>query len=120
MGNSGAMSLYPQLFNVQRGAEEFVALFFEHAANDRALTKCRQPCELFGADVDVPPVQRFQERYRRSKHYASDPGPRNGALAHCTRLGGCIKRQPRPVDLRMRRGALVNRIHLAMPRRIMN
>jgi len=45
------------IFDVKRRAEEFVALFFEHPTDHRALTERGQAGEFFGSNIDGPPVQ---------------------------------------------------------------
>src|SRR6185369_3759369 len=51
------------LFNPQSCSEQLIALFLQHASNNRAFTERGQTCQLRGADVDGPPVEALQERY---------------------------------------------------------
>src|SRR5262245_33677959 len=81
------------LFDSKSGSEEFVALFFEHAANNLALTECTSAGEFLRSDVERPPVQGFQEGNRRTKNDSANSGPRNRTLAHRTWLGRGVKRQ---------------------------
>jgi len=46
-----------RLFDVKRCSKEFIAFFFEHAANDRALTESSEACELFSHMVSVDDVR---------------------------------------------------------------
>ena len=56
-----SLGVLSSLFDIQRRAKEFIALFFKNSADNFTVPEGRQFSELGRAYVDGPPVQTLQE-----------------------------------------------------------
>ena len=97
--------------------KEGVAFFFEHAADDRAVSiiKNRRIDNLLGAHVNLTKAALLQKRNRAAVNNQRHLRPNNGRLTHGARFAGRVQTNILPIKVCAGIRAVIKRRHLAVP-----